>query len=139
MATTWIIALVEPPMARWQRIALSTASGRRMSEGLRSSQTISTMRRPEAAHIRGWFASGAGIDEAPGSEKPMASAIAVIVDAVPIVMHMPAERAMPLSMSFHSCTVRLPATRSAQYFQVSEPDPSTVPRQLPRSIGPAGT
>ncbi len=32
----------------------------------------------------------------------------------------------------------LPARFSSQYFQVSEPEPSTWPCQLPRSIGPAG-
>ena len=31
-----------------------------------------------------------------------------------------------------------PARRSAQYFQMSEPDPSVLPPQFPRSIGPAG-
>ena len=62
-----------------------------------------------------------------------------MVEAVPMVMHRPAERAMPLSMSFQSCIVMAPAWRSAQYFQLSDPDPSTLPCQLPRSIGPAGT
>ena len=110
-----------------------------MSEGFRSSQTISTIRRPDSAHMRGWPASGAGIDEAPGSEKPSASVIAVMVAAVPMVMHMPAERAMPLSMSFQSCMVIVPACSSAQYFQLSEPEPRTCPCQLPRSMAPAGT
>ena len=32
----------------------------------------------------------------------------------------------------------LPARRSSQYFQASDPEPSTLPCQLPRSIGPAG-
>ena len=52
--------------------------------------------------MRGWPASGAGIEEAPGREKPIASAIAVMVAAVPMVMHMPAERAMPPSISSQS-------------------------------------
>jgi hypothetical protein len=51
-----------------------------------------------------------------------------MVEAVPMVMHMPGERAMPLSMSFQSWTVMLPAFSSAQYFQLSEPEPSTCPR-----------
>ena len=33
----------------------------------------------------------------------------------------------------------VPARRSSQYFHTSEPEPSTWPCQLPRSIGPAGT
>ena len=36
-----------------------------------------------------WLASGAGIDEAPGSVRPIESAIAVIVEAVPMVMQWP--------------------------------------------------
>lgn len=39
--------------------------------------------------------SAAGIDLAPGRLSPRASAIAVIVEAVPMVMQVPAERAMP--------------------------------------------
>ncbi len=45
---------------------------------------------------------------------------------------------MPSSISFHSCSPILPARSSAQYFQESDPEPSVLPRQLPRSIGPAG-
>jgi hypothetical protein len=62
-----------------------------------------------------------------------------MVAAVPITMQVPCERAMPLSMSFHCPSVMLPASFSAQYFQTSAPEPSTLPAQLPRSIGPAGT
>ena len=46
---------------------------------------------------------------------------------------------MPSSISRQSCSVMLPTFNSAQYFQVSDPDPSVLPCQLPRSIGPAGT
>ena len=63
---------------------------------------MSTMRRPAAAHMRGWLASAAGIDEAPGSARPSASAIAIMVAAVPITMQVPNERAMPPSISFQS-------------------------------------
>ena len=62
----------------------------------------------------------------------------VIVEAVPIVMQVPAERAMPASMSFHCCSVMLPASFSAQYFQTSEPEPRMLPPKWPRIIGPAG-
>ena len=89
--------------------------------------------------MRGWLASGAGIDEAPGSVSPSASAIAIMVAAVPITMQVPNERAMPPSISFHSFSPMWPARFSSQYFQTSEPEPSVWPRQLPRSIGPAGT
>ena len=69
---------------------------------------------------------------------PSASTAAVIVEAVPIVMQCPFERAMPSSISRHAHSSSTPAWRSAHDFQTSEPLPSTFPRQLPRSIGPAG-
>ena len=68
----------------------------------------------------------------------MASAAEVIVDAVPMVMQWPGERAMPSSISAHCWSLTLPARFSAQYFHTSEPLPSGSSRQLPRSIGPAG-
>ena len=80
----------------------------------------------------------AGIEDAPGSVMPSASAIAAIVDAVPIVMQVPNERAMPFSISAQSASLILPARFSSQYFQTSDPEPSVCPRQLPRSMGPAG-
>jgi len=89
--------------------------------------------------MRGWFASGAGIDDAPGSAKPSASVIAIMVAAVPMTMQVPKEREMPPSISFHSSSPMRPARFSSQYFQASEPEPSVWPRQLPRSMGPAGT
>ena len=89
--------------------------------------------------MRGCAESAAGIDEAPGSDRPSASAIAIIVAAVPMTMQVPNERAMPLSISLHCSSVMLPARFSFQYFQTSEPEPRYSPRQLPRSIGPAGT
>jgi len=106
---------------------------------LRSSHTISTMRRPLAVAILAWPESTAGIDEAPGMVRPSTSIIAAIVEAVPIVMQVPAERAMPSSISCQSCWSITPARRSAQYFHTSLPLPSGLPCQLPRSIGPAGT
>ena len=82
--------------------------------------------------------SAAGIEAAPGRVTPSASAALVIVEAVPMVMQCPGERAMPFSISCQSCWVMFPARSSAQYFQTSEPDPRVVPPQCPRSIGPAG-
>jgi len=60
------------------------------------------------------------------------------VAAVPIVMHVPCERAMPLSTPAQSSSVIVPARSSAQYFQASVPLPSVWPCQLPRSMAPAG-
>ena len=76
--------------------------------------------------MRGWLASGAGIDEAPGSVSPSASVIAIMVEAVPMIMQVPNERAMPSSISLQSCSPMLPARFSSQYFQTSEPEPSVL-------------
>ena len=46
MAFRWIGALVEPPIAELTTMAFSKASRVMMSDGFRSSLTISTMRRP---------------------------------------------------------------------------------------------
>ena len=64
--------------------------------------------------------------------------MAIMVAAVPMVMQVPNERAMPLSISAQSASLILPARFSSQYFHTSEPEPSVCPRQLPRSMGPAG-
>jgi hypothetical protein len=69
---------------------------------------------------------------------PNASAMLIMVAAVPIVMQVPNERAMPFSISDQSSSLMRPARFSSQYFQTSEPEPSCWPFQLPRSIGPAG-
>jgi len=52
-----------------------------------------------------------------------------MVGAVPMVMQVPGVRAMPSSTPSQSSWVMLPARSSAQYFQLSEPLPSTVPFQ----------
>ncbi len=117
---------------------MSIAAAVRMRAGRRSSQTSSTARRPDDVAIRACAESGATIDDAPGSEKPSVSAIAIIVEAVPIVMQVPNERAMPASISFQSSSLISPARFLSQYFQTSVPEASVPPRQLPRNIGPAG-
>ena len=61
-----------------------------------------------------------------------ASASEAMVDAVPIVMQKPGERAMQASMSFHSCSLMLPAQRSVQNFQRSVP----LPRALSLVVAP---
>src|SRR6185436_9860740 len=73
-----------------------------------------------------------------GKLKPSVSATLVMVEVVSIVMQVPAERAMPCSISVQSHSVILPARSSSQYFQTSDPEPNVLPCQLPRSIGPAG-
>jgi hypothetical protein len=48
-----MIALVEPPIAMWTLMALSKAAALKIRAGVKSSHTMSTMRRPAAAHMRG--------------------------------------------------------------------------------------
>ena len=83
------MALVEQPIAIATVMAFRNASRVRILAGVRSSHTISTMRRPHSEAMRMWLASAAGIEEAPGSVMPIASAIAIIVAAVPMVMQVP--------------------------------------------------
>ena len=61
-----------------------------------------------------------------------------MVAAVPITMQVPNEREMPPSSSAQSASLMRPARFSSQYFQASDPEPICMPRQLPRSCGPAG-
>ena len=138
-ASKWITAFVEPPKASTVVIAFSNEELRKISRGLRSSHTISTIRRPERLAILMWLESTAGIALAPARVKPRTSATLVMVDAVPMVMQVPADRAIPSSISFHACRSILPARRSAQYLATSDPLPKICPCQLPRSMGPAGT
>src|SRR5665647_1380114 len=81
-----IIALVEQPMAMATVMAFSNEARDSILAGVRSSQTMSTARRPHSVAMRIWLESTAGMDEAPGSVKPQASAIPVIVLAVPMAV-----------------------------------------------------
>lgn len=139
MAIRWITALVEPPRPRTVVTASSKASAVRMSDNTRSLWTSSTILSPAAAAIRSCPESTAGMLDAPGTVTPSASAAAVSVDAVPIVMQCPGDRASPLSSSVISQSPMRPARLSSQYFHMSVPDPRTSSRQWPGSIGPAGT
>ena len=89
MAIMWMMALVEQPVAIATVTALRVLASVMILSGVRSSQTISTIRRPQAAAMRLCPASGAGIDDAPGSVRPQPSAIDIMVDAVPMVMQVP--------------------------------------------------
>ena len=133
-----MIALVEQPSAIATVMPFRKASRVWTTEGRRSSCTISTMRRPHCVAMRWWLASTAGMEAEPGSAIPIASAMEVIVLAVPMVMQVPALRAMPPMMDCHCGSVMVPARRSSQYLKASEPEPSVWPRDMPRSIGPAG-
>ena len=56
-----------------------------------------------------------------------------------MVMQCPAERCMQDSASVNSCWVILPALRSSLKRQTSVPEPISLPRNLPFSIGPPET
>ncbi len=86
IAGRWMTAFVEPPIACSVAIALWKASGVRIWDSRRSSCTICTMRRPVMWASARRRESAAGIAAAPVSVVPSASAIAVIVLAVPIVL-----------------------------------------------------
>ena len=60
IATRCTTALVDPPSASTATIALSMLAAVTMSVGFRSSQTMSTMRRPVSLAIRAWRESGGG-------------------------------------------------------------------------------
>jgi len=79
------------------------------------------------------------MDAIPGRVMPRASAAEVMVEAVPIVMQWPGDRAMPHSSSASSQSPISPARASSQNFHTSVPLPTGWPRKLPRSIGPAVT
>src|SRR5262249_5585985 len=98
-----MMALVEPPIAMCTLMALSKAAGVRMRSRVSASHTMSTMRRPAAAHMRGWLESAAGIEEAPGSVRPSASAIAIMVAAGAMAIQVPDGRGSP---PFHRVPLR---------------------------------
>src|SRR5262245_46466139 len=89
IASRWITALVEQPIAMATTMALRKAASVWTLAGVMSVQAISTARRPASEHMRMWLESAAGMADAPGSVMPMASASAVMVAAVPMVMHTP--------------------------------------------------
>ena len=105
----------------------------------RSSCTISTMRRPamRASTLR--RESTAGMAALVGRPMPSASTIDAIVDAVPIVMQWPGERDMHDSTSSMSAGFISPVFSISVTFHTIVPEPISVPRYLPFSIGPPET
>ena len=132
------MAFVEPLMAINAVNAFRNDSRLSNRDGFRSVHTISTIRRPNWAAIRACAECTAGNVAPPDGIRPRASTTAAIVEAVPMVMHVPGERAIPSSISHQASHPSLPAHRSAQYFHTSLPLPSVSERHRPFSIGPAG-
>ncbi|TMJ80793.1 MAG: hypothetical protein E6G79_17630 [Alphaproteobacteria bacterium] len=94
--------MVDPHKAKLMIAALRTDASFNSWLGRRSSHTMATARRPASLARRRCNASTAANEDAIGKVKPSASAIAVIVDAVPMVLHVPTVLALPASISDHS-------------------------------------
>src|SRR3984885_12149722 len=62
-----------------------------------------------------------------------------IVEAVPIVLQLPAERFMPPSKARNSVAEIFPAFTASLYRHTSVPEPIGRPRNVPRIIGPPET
>src|SRR3712207_5325778 len=96
MARAWTMQLVEPPIAIWTIMAFSNAARVRICEGLRSSHTISTARRPEAAAMRLRLGAAGGAGVAPARARPAASATGGLGAARAIGLAWAGGRARPL-------------------------------------------
>jgi hypothetical protein len=75
----------------------------------------------------------------PGRARPSTSAIAAIVEAVPITMQCPLERERQPSTSAITSSVISPARRWAQILRASVPEPSSWLHHTPFSMGPPVT
>src|SRR5947207_1575046 len=89
MASRWITAFVDPPIAALTRIAFSNAALVMMAEGRRSSRTRPTMTWPARCAVSYRRASTPGQVAEYGSCLPSAPALDAMVDAVPNVMPCP--------------------------------------------------
>ena len=96
------------PCPRGSRSRRPPRSGSRTAAGPRAS-AISTARRPDISASARRRESAAGMAALPGSAMPSASAIAAIVDAVPITMQCPLERERQASTSAITSSVISPA------------------------------
>ena len=136
IAFTWIGAFVEPPIAEQTAIAFSNAARVRIVDGLRSSQTISTLRFPVRYAISWRSRCGAGIAAHPGRLMPSASASEFMVVAVPMVLQWPADGADDAMSSVNfraSISSRASSSRAVQRIV---PEPVRLPLYQPFSIGP---
>ena len=101
-----------------------------------SSCTIPTIRRPTICAKVLRLESAAGIAAFVGRPIPSASTMLAIVDAVPIVIQCPEDRALHASAPRKSSSVISPVLTMASNFQTWVPDPMRSPRYTPFSIGP---
>ena len=95
-----------------------------IDDGRTSASTSSTMRCPARCAVWSRRASTAGQVAEYGSCIPSPSARQAIVDAVPIVMQCPGERAIAPSATAHSAGVMVPAASSSSKRHTCVPEPS---------------
>jgi hypothetical protein len=117
-------------------MTFSNASRVMMSDGVRPSSTISTIRRPVRYAMRARSRCGAGIAAHPGRLIPSASARAFIVVAVPIVLQCPGEGAEDATSSMNSASSISPAASISRAFHTIVPEPVRWPWYQPLSMGP---
>ena len=119
MAARWMTPLVEPPSASSTRAAFSTEPWVMMRSGVRPMPIMRTAAAPEASAARMRSACTAGIAAVPGSVMPSASAMAAMVEAVPITAQEPAVvTSLPSTSSMSACGMR-PARNSVQNLRQS--------------------
>ena len=139
IATRWMTALVEPPIAWRVRIAFSNASRVMMSEGRVPAATRSMIWAPARSATCRRRESTAGIAALPAGAIPSASVRQAIVDAVPIGEQCPSLRHIPASNSSQSACVIRSARSSSWSRQQSVHAPTCSLRKRPLSIGPPVT
>ena len=126
-------------MAPLTRMAFSKARRVMIWDMRMSWRTSSTMRRPAIWASTPRRESTAGMAALSVRPMPSASTMLAMVEAVPMVMQLPAERLCPCSAAMMSSTVSLPAFNSSKTRQTWVPEPMASPRKLPFSIGPPET
>ena len=89
MAVKWMMALVEPPMARSTRRAFSMASAVSTRSGVIRDSASRTAASPVASPARSRSAWTAGMAAVPGSVMPSVSATQAMVLAVPMTAQVP--------------------------------------------------
>lgn len=128
--------MVDPPIAVLTRIAFSKACRVMIRCGVRSLPASATARAPVSSASVPRRASTAGSPEPPGSIIPRASVRQAMVEAVPMVMQCPADRFSDDSNSVNSSCDTVPARSSSVIRQMSVPEPTSRPLNLPLSMGP---
>src|SRR5689334_1951301 len=101
IAIMWIGQFEEAPIAPATATAFSNASRVMMSDGLRFSSIICTIRLPVSKANQPRSRYGAGTDAQPGNDMPSASASEFIESAVPIELQCPAEGADEATFSMN--------------------------------------